>query len=199
MVKYLLLCIQTPWVIVLVFWCAYAMHWKHAARLVLLLMTSILFNIILKHYFQVPLPPHLQSSSYAFPSGHMQSATVVYGYLFAYAHRSIARCMAAMMPVGVAYALVYEGFHSVEDVLFAVPAAGVVWSLGHCLQRCMSFNGFLRCLGGVMSLLVLVAVYRGVSLVLLVQPVCVFVCVWLAANEGVRWSAVRGGRVVGCS
>ena len=188
-----------PWVIVLVFWCAYAMHWKHAARLVLLLMISIIFNIILKHYFQVPLPPHLQSTSYAFPSGHMQSATVVYGYLFAYAHRSIVRCMAAMMPIGVAYALVYEGFHSMEDVLFAVPAGGAVWLLGYCLQRCMPFERFLRCLGGVMSLLVLVAVYRAVPLALCAPPVCVFVCVWFAANGGVRWSTKRGWRAVGCS
>ena len=185
--------------IVLVLWCAFAMHWKHAARLVLLLMMSIVFNIVLKHYFQVPLPSHLQSDGYAFPSGHMQSATVVYGYLFAYAHRGMVRCMAAIMPIGVAYALVYKGFHSLEDVLFAVPAAGAVWLLGHCLHRCVSFNGFLRCLGGVMSLLVVVAVCRGVPLVLLVQPVCVSVCVWFAAYVGERWSVKRGWYALECS
>ena len=52
---------------------------RHLAYLACL---SIIVNVALKGTFKVPLPPELHVG-YAFPSGHMQFATVFYGWILA--------------------------------------------------------------------------------------------------------------------
>jgi len=88
-----------------------------------LLLFSILINVALKVTFQVPLiliPGH---PGYGLPSGHMQAATVFYGSLAWYVMkkpgipRLISPIIVLSLLTGIGWALVYKGFHSLNDVL----------------------------------------------------------------------------------
>ncbi|KJV80428.1 putative membrane protein [Rickettsia hoogstraalii str. RCCE3] len=53
-----------------------------AQAICVLLFTTIL-NILLKYTFEIPLNPALNIKGFAFPSGHMSSGVVFYGWFFA--------------------------------------------------------------------------------------------------------------------
>lgn len=95
----------------------------HATCLVLF---SMLVNVALKSTFQIPLSPSLNVSGFAFPSGHMQFATVFYGWLALQTkHRSL-QALAIGILTGVGASLVHFGYHSWFDVFGALFFGGIL-------------------------------------------------------------------------
>lgn len=86
-----------------------------------LLLISMLCNYVLKITFQVPLSPLLNKPGFAFPSGHMQSALVFYGWLFLQS-RLIYKGLIVALLSGVAVSLVHLGFHTYYDIAGAITA-----------------------------------------------------------------------------
>lgn len=88
-----------------------------------LLLFSMLVNVALKNTFQIPLSPALHKVGYAFPSGHMQLVTVLYGWL-ALRMKNYGLCAAvAVLLIGIACSLIHFGYHNIYDVLAAVICA----------------------------------------------------------------------------
>ncbi len=87
---------------------------------VCLLALSILLNIVLKNIFQIPLSPTLGKEGFAFPSGHMQAATVLYGWLALNIKNAWVRLSIVIILLGVGFSLVHAGYHNHYDVLGGV-------------------------------------------------------------------------------
>ncbi len=85
-----------------------------------LLLSSMLLNAALKITFKTPLNPELGKIGFAFPSGHMQSTTVFYGWLYSNFKNFKFRVFIIFVLLGVGYSLVYNGFHNYLDVFGAV-------------------------------------------------------------------------------
>jgi undecaprenyl-diphosphatase len=80
-----------------------------------LILLSMLFNFSLKATFQVPLSKNL-GEGFAFPSGHMQSCAVFYGWLITKIQKPVFRTLVIMMLIGIGFSLVYFGYHNYLDV-----------------------------------------------------------------------------------
>lgn len=91
---------------------------KYGQAFMLLLFTMI-FARILKEYFQIPLNPALGVGGFAFPSGHMQSAVVFYGWLYIFSSR-LARMLIILLLCGIGFGLIQQGYHNIADVAAAV-------------------------------------------------------------------------------
>lgn len=105
------------------------------ARLLLLLLFTMQFNPFLKALFEVPLHPSLNKEGFGLPSGHFQSAAVLWIW-FAWESGSL-RCAlgVAGLLVGVGWALVYMQYHYAVDVWVA---------LGFALLTCFLYELIFR-------------------------------------------------------
>jgi undecaprenyl-diphosphatase len=89
---------------------------------------SILVNVALKVSFQVPLLPTVGHKGFAFPSGHMQFATVLYTWLVFYGLKGSDRTtwklsikiLTPCLLTGIGWALIHCGYHTLKDVIAAV-------------------------------------------------------------------------------
>jgi membrane-associated phospholipid phosphatase len=105
-----------------IFWCVDS---GFGARLLFLVVISDFINGLLKWLFHLPRPYWIDSRvtplesevSYGLPSGHMQSATVGWGYLAVRINRWWMWLISALVIVGVATARVALGMHFVGDVI----------------------------------------------------------------------------------
>ncbi len=88
-----------------------------------LLILSLFVNNLLKSYFQVPLSSHLNSLAYAFPSGHMQSSTVLYGWLILNFKQSWFRFLLLLIIAGIGFSLIQQRYHDFYDVLGGIFSA----------------------------------------------------------------------------
>jgi len=111
----------------LLFWCVDV---GLGARLGILFLLSTYLNIDLKDLFQQPRPfdldPSVQLSSaegYGLPSGHSQSAVVVWGTIAAWARKTWFWVVAIALMVLIGFSRIYLGVHFPTDVL-----AG--WTIG---------------------------------------------------------------------
>jgi undecaprenyl-diphosphatase len=83
---------------------------------VTVLLFSIVINWALKVTFQISVDPDKGKGLFLFPSGHMQTSCVFYGWLWcAYPHL-FARTLNAAVLCGIGTSLVYFGYHSTFDV-----------------------------------------------------------------------------------
>jgi membrane-associated phospholipid phosphatase len=89
----------------------------HAFCLALL---SALLNVALKDSFQIPLNPFLHKQGFAFPSGHMQLATVFYGWLAYKVKGKLFSLLMAVLLSGIGLGLVHFGYHTIYDVFGGV-------------------------------------------------------------------------------
>ena len=85
-----------------------------------LLTFNILLNVALKGTFKIPLSPALHVIGYAFPSGHMQLATVFYGWIALHWTRRSARLAIVVLLAGIGAGLMHFGYHTLSDVLAAL-------------------------------------------------------------------------------
>lgn len=87
---------------------------------VCLLLTSMLFNLALQSTFKIPLAFSVGKQGFAFPSGHMQSAVVFYGWLFQSTNRLIIKSSITILLIGIGLSLLYFGYHNSFDILGAI-------------------------------------------------------------------------------
>lgn len=100
-----------------------------------LLLVSMLFNVALKITFQTPLSPALGKQGFAFPSGHMQSSIVLYGWLFIFFKRPLFRVLFITLLVGIGAGLIHFGYHTFFDVLGAIFFGSLLISTYYLLLR----------------------------------------------------------------
>lgn len=85
-----------------------------------LLLTSMLLNLALKITFQIPLAPSLGKEGFAFPSGHMQSSIVLYGWLLKSINKLPVKVLIIILLIGISAGLVHLGYHNYFDIFGAV-------------------------------------------------------------------------------
>ncbi len=94
---------------------------KGMGRLGMVLLATFVINDFLKSVFQDPRPDtslHLvEASGWNFPSGHAQSAMVLWGWLAWEIRRSWSTIAAAVIIAGIAFSRLYLGVHDLNGVL----------------------------------------------------------------------------------
>jgi len=165
-------------IITLTYWC---IHKRLGRALGYLLSFSYFLNAILKHltrngrpFWDDPSLALVEEFSYGVPSGHAQSATVIYGVLAMFIRRTWVWILAALLIVLMAISRIYLGVHDIEDVLAGI-LLGVLVLLGYALWNryfVARFNN--RILGQrlliAVSVPVLLAAVYAVALLLLEPP-----------------------------
>lgn len=87
------------------------------SHVLFLILLSMIVNSFLKCLFQVPLKPHLnQHGWYAFPSGHMQLATVLYGRLWWEFRKMKWPHGLLILLGGMGWAMIWKNYHDFMDV-----------------------------------------------------------------------------------
>jgi membrane-associated phospholipid phosphatase len=100
-----------------------------------IIMVSMIINVALKCTFQIPLSPTLHKVGFAFPSGHMQLAAVLYGSLLFYIKNRTLQMLLITLLAGIGFSLVHFGYHTWFDVLGAVFFAGLILGFYQILLR----------------------------------------------------------------
>ncbi len=124
-----------------------------------LLLFGITLNIYLKEIWQVPLNPGVNSNTYAFPSGHMNSATLVYLSLCLHLRRTWMYLFAIMMLSTAAISIEHFHYHTWPDLLGGFCIGGIIaisyWYISKHLKLQPSQYGviFLCAQVGILSLL----------------------------------------------
>ncbi|PCJ29685.1 MAG: hypothetical protein COA94_00480 [Rickettsiales bacterium] len=85
-----------------------------------LVLISMIFNAGLKATFQIPLSPALGKEGFAFPSGHMQTSIVLYGFLYKFSKNTIIKVSLVILLTLIAMSLIYFGYHNIYDILGAL-------------------------------------------------------------------------------
>lgn len=109
----------------------------------IILLFSLILNVYLKSLWQIPLAPHIQSDSFAFPSGHMQSAMVFWGYLTLYYRNTSLYFLVSIILIAIAVALVFFGWHEPIDVLGGIFFGGLLLSIYFLLQKYLIHSSYI--------------------------------------------------------
>lgn len=126
------------------------------SRTLFLLLFTMIYNVYLKSLWQMPLPPPLEG--WAFPSGHMHSAVVFWGWL-AIEYRKIWYAeITFFLLCLIGYGIVYHGYHYPIDILGAVAFGSLSLVLYSLLQRLSYFQQKPYRLGFFLSLLGLIII-----------------------------------------
>ncbi len=118
-------------VIPVIIFCYFGQNRHKILRSLLLLCLSLIINPNLKCLFKVPLPAFLNSSGYAFPSGHMQSACVLWGWLAYEIKNPLYTGFTLILLSGIGYWLTFFGYHCWYDIFGAVITALLLIIIGH--------------------------------------------------------------------
>ncbi len=92
-------------------------------RLVFAFLPAAYLNAGLKELFFIPRPDPacvarlVEATACAFPSGHAQNSTVLFGFLAAHVRRWLGWALTALLIASVALSRVYLGVHYPQDVL----------------------------------------------------------------------------------
>ncbi|MBN1656304.1 MAG: phosphatase PAP2 family protein [Deltaproteobacteria bacterium] len=124
-------------------------------RLALFVFISALLNALLKDFFQDPRPDsiyHLDSHvprSYGMPSGHAQTAVVLWFWLAHEMRRRWIWYLAIVMVLGTCFSRLYLGVHDLEDVLTGVAVGGLCigcfrWTQSAVWNRWREINWIFR-------------------------------------------------------
>ncbi|WP_032112878.1 phosphatase PAP2 family protein [Candidatus Paracaedibacter symbiosus] len=84
-----------------------------------LLLFSLVAAAFLKSLFKIPLLPHL-GEGWAFPSGHMFTATVFWGFLALKLRNKFITALVIILLAGIGYSLMHFHYHNLIDIVGAV-------------------------------------------------------------------------------
>ncbi|MCC8398105.1 MAG: phosphatase PAP2 family protein [Rickettsia endosymbiont of Labidopullus appendiculatus] len=104
------------------------------AQALFLLAFTIIFNAVLKSFFQVPLNPKI-GKGFAFPSGHMQASVAFYGWVIWSMHNNILTILLSIVILGIGASLIYCGYHNLYDVLGGIVFAILTIGLLHYIVK----------------------------------------------------------------
>jgi hypothetical protein len=90
-----------------------------------ILFFMMILNTYLKSIWQIPLPANV-GNGWSFPSGHMASAIVFWGYLALEYKNKTFRAAVVFLLLGVATSLIYFSYHNLIDVLGALFFSSIV-------------------------------------------------------------------------
>lgn len=128
--RFFLFTLQDSFLCSFIFIALIGLRSKRVAEATLLLLFSIVFNSLLKCIFKVPLPPALNITDwYAFPSGHMQSAAMFYGWLAYRYNEKWLWIVTTILLLGIGWALQHFGYHDLRDVIASVIVAVTIFAL----------------------------------------------------------------------
>jgi membrane-associated phospholipid phosphatase len=153
----------------LIFWC---LDTRFGAKLVYVLLISGAINYGLKDLFTQPRPFILQpginlieATGYGLPSGHSQSAVVIWGILALRIQKAWGWIVAAILMFLIGISRIYLGVHFPTDVL-------VGWAIGAVLLFLAVWvvPGVVHRLGGIPLILVLIMITGVTAAVLLPHP-----------------------------
>ena len=162
----------------------------HAVCLVILCMA---LNVALKISFAIPLNPSLGKEGFAFPSGHMQLATVLYTWLASRLKAKWVTILVIFLLAGIAISLNYYSYHNYYDVI-AATIVGLLLVIFYYqfLLKWPNFSAIIVfCL--VTLLLVYIRLWQGKIQQFLWFPYFAFIGMALAENginEKANWSAM---------
>jgi len=89
------------------------------AKALCLLLFSMIFNAFLKSIWQIPRSTDM-GSGFAFPSGHMQTATVFWFWIGLEFRHKFLWLLITFLLSGIAFGLVHFNYHTLPDILGAV-------------------------------------------------------------------------------
>jgi membrane-associated phospholipid phosphatase len=138
---------------------------------------SKLLNFALKVFFQVPsLEGVISSSGYGFPSGHMQTFTSLYLYIWLQYPRFFAPFL-LLLPA-LAWGMIYMKYHTLFDVIGGLIVAG---ALVLCYNKFIASNKLLKI---IIPLLLLAWIYYFAGyLTTTLCCVVVFLCILVAIES----------------
>ena len=153
----LLFTTQEPFIVPLLLIGYLAFRREVFARTILILLLSLSINPLLKGIFEVPLPESLGKDGWALPSGHMQSAVVLWGWLALEAKNR--RFFAILPPLWMAIGmgLIYFDYHSLADVTAAVLSGGLLLAGFYFFNKHLSLSR--RMLGFICTVISLLFYY----------------------------------------
>ncbi|MBS0287635.1 MAG: hypothetical protein JSR17_10085 [Proteobacteria bacterium] len=126
-------------------------HREKFARAAFLTLFTIIYNLYLKSLWQMPLPPPLEG--WAFPSGHMHSAVVFWGWLAIEFNKVWFYEIVFFILTFVGYGLVQQGYHYPVDVLASVGFGSVSILLYAIINRLPFFKQHSERVGFLMAIL----------------------------------------------
>jgi len=97
------------------------------AHTLIVFLFAMIASTFLKSLWQVPLPPHL-GDGWAFPSGHMLTAAVLWGWLAWEMKKTWMTMLASVICTLIGISLVGMGYHIPSEVLASVGFAGIIIS-----------------------------------------------------------------------
>ena len=69
---------------------------------------------------QIPLNLSVGKEGFAFPSGHMQTSVVLYGFIYTFTQNTVLKiCLIALL-IMIVWSLIYFGYHNIVDILGAI-------------------------------------------------------------------------------
>lgn len=114
-------------------------------RATFVLLFTMIYNAYLKSVFQMPLPPPMEG--WAFPSGHMHSAFVFWGWIALELHKIWVYEVVAFILMWVAYGLIQQWYHYPIDVLAAVGFGTLSLTVYAFINRIAFFKNHLERVG----------------------------------------------------
>lgn len=130
---------------------------KIYARTLCLLLFTMIYNYYLKSLWKLPLPPPLEG--WAFPSGHMHNAIIVWGWLTREYHSKYFLFLSIFILSLIGYSLLYFHYHYFIDILGAVGWGMFTLLLCHVLLNWRPFQHHAFLLGFLLSLLASLCLY----------------------------------------
>lgn len=148
-----------------------------------LLLFTMIYNLYLKSIWQVPLPPPLEG--WAFPSGHMHSAFVFWGWLAVEFKKTWFYEFVFFILTLVGYGLIQQGYHYPSDVLASVGFGLLSITLYSIINKTPFFKNHSGRLGWLMLslsagilFLLLPPQFRKPHVIKAFQMLCVFALSW---------------------
>lgn len=117
--------VDTAWfLIAFVSIITYLFNRKEGTSLLFIFILSGIANMVLKEYFQLPRPCHIDAltsilyhKSFGFPSGAAQTATIIAGVAFAKCRKKIYKVLAVLFALFFYFSRIYLGLHFFSDIL----------------------------------------------------------------------------------
>ena len=119
----------------------------------LFLFFVMVYNGFLKSIWQIPLPDTLGIEGWAFPSGHMHSAWVFWGWLAFKLRDSVWTFIILIMLTLTGFALIQRGYHTPIDIIGAVGFGTTTLFLTHYFLKCIPNRDASFALGILLSLI----------------------------------------------